>query len=228
MTKPKLPVTYEGVALDRFPWERQPGESDKAYVAFRTYRDQEPPRRLADVCVSLSRSMTLIARWSAKHKWLDRAAHYDTNVERTRAAGTAEARREMNDRHAMLAKAMSAKVAKRIQDLSPDELSPGELGRWMQTISLVERLALGEATERTERTGDAAGEGNTFVQVNASIDAGAPDPARIAEVVQRLQDRGVWPTSTDAESIIEVAALPADPVPLPAEEVDPEPVEGVS
>jgi hypothetical protein len=212
MPRAKVPVRFEGIDLDRFPWERQVGESEKAYIGFKTFREQEPPRRLADVATTLQRSIQLIGRWSAKHRWMERVAHYDTNIERTRAAGTAAARREMNDRHAMLAKAMSAKVAKRIQDLNPDELSPGELGRWMQTISIVERLALGEATERSERMGETPAEGNTFIQVNQAIDASAPDPARIGEILARLQDRGLLPDA--ATSTIEVE--PAEPIPLSA------------
>jgi hypothetical protein len=127
----------------------------------------------------------------------------------------------MNDRHAMLAKAMSAKVAKRIQDLNPDELSPGELGRWMQVISLVERLALGEATERTERTGEA--DTATFVQVNQTIADGAPDPERIAEIITRLQSRGVFPGSETASPTSVIDIEPAAPIPLPpAEDVESE------
>lgn len=183
-----VPASFQGITLDRFPWERQPGESEKAYQAFVAYREQEPPRRIADVSDTLHKSIALINRWSQKHLWLQRVSHFDVNRERSRAAETKEQRREMNERHAKLAKAMSGKVAQRIQALRPEELSPGELGRWMQVISMVERLALGEATERTEST-SLVGQ---MVDVEVHAAGGEEfDRDRIGEILDRLAARGV-------------------------------------
>ena len=45
-------------------WERQPGESAQAYEAFAIYRDMGSNRSLRVVAEQLSKSDTLIKRWS--------------------------------------------------------------------------------------------------------------------------------------------------------------------
>lgn len=66
--------------------DRQPGESARAYEAFTEYCLLGAARSLAGVGQKLGKSATLMGRWSAAHRWVDRAASYDTDlVERERA-----------------------------------------------------------------------------------------------------------------------------------------------
>ena len=44
------------------PWERQKGESEKAYEAFAAYRDMGPERSITKVSQSLNKTRTLIGR----------------------------------------------------------------------------------------------------------------------------------------------------------------------
>lgn len=60
------------------PWDRQPGETSKAYAAFCEYRDQGTGRNYRTVAEVLGKSGTLIAGWSAKHGWVARAAAWDS------------------------------------------------------------------------------------------------------------------------------------------------------
>jgi hypothetical protein len=55
-------------------WSRQEGESGKAYEAFSLYRDLGPERSITKVAYELSKSRTLIGRWSSVHSWVDRVA----------------------------------------------------------------------------------------------------------------------------------------------------------
>jgi hypothetical protein len=55
-------------------WERQPGETSRAYEAFSAYRDLGSARSLAKVGQLLGKSTGLMERWSAAHSWVDRVA----------------------------------------------------------------------------------------------------------------------------------------------------------
>ncbi len=53
-------------------WERQEGESSKAFEAFATYRDLGAQRSLAKVGQILGKSTALMERWSRQHDWVAR------------------------------------------------------------------------------------------------------------------------------------------------------------
>ena len=65
---------------ERKPWERQKGETRKAYEAFVIYRDLGGTRTLQQVAKKLTKSETLIRGWSAKWDWLNRVAAYEESV----------------------------------------------------------------------------------------------------------------------------------------------------
>jgi len=178
------------LAPDRPAWHRQPKERERAWLAFQGFLAMEPPREVTRYAQQIQKPLATLYQWSSRWLWLDRASQYDGWLQRGRDEALVEQRREMNDRHAMLARAMSAKVAARIQALQPAELSPGEVGRWMQVISMVERLALGEATERVARDGSPDTVVNVTQEVQ-EVDALVVGPDYFAEVLERLRGAGV-------------------------------------
>ena len=60
-------------------WERQEGETEKAYSAFKIYL-QMPERSVQKVSDFLGKYPTLIRRWANKYDWKNRAAAYDSSV----------------------------------------------------------------------------------------------------------------------------------------------------
>jgi hypothetical protein len=98
------------------PWERQPGESDRAFEAFRLYRDLGPSRTLdrAGELVSPREGPTgaqggaqdgaqpgrkrgatgCIRGWAAKHHWAERAGAWDAHLDRERRAAAERAEAE--------------------------------------------------------------------------------------------------------------------------------------
>src|SRR5688500_7781565 len=84
------------------PWARTSGESPQAFTAFAAYRDLGPSRSTRKVAQELSKSGALIARWSAAHDWVRRAAAWDADQDRRmREAQQAEAA-EIGRRHARI------------------------------------------------------------------------------------------------------------------------------
>lgn len=89
---------------DRQPWEKQPGETAKAYQAFCVYRDLGAGRSLSIAYerTGKGRSKTgersgkteaprLWERWSSKYQWVERSQAYDRHIEQIRLAAIAQA-----------------------------------------------------------------------------------------------------------------------------------------
>jgi hypothetical protein len=74
-------------------WEKQPGESEKAYEAFSLYRDMGPSRSLAKVGQALGKSTALMERWSSQHDWQDRVESLRVRDEMIRREAVEEALR---------------------------------------------------------------------------------------------------------------------------------------
>jgi len=130
-------------------WERQKNESSKAYAAFCVYRDLGPERSLEKVRQNLDKPRTRkwLGDWSVKHNWVERANAYDDYLERKKREEKEKAILEMAERHAKLAMAFQQRVAQRLQQIDPAELSPSDMAKWLDVATKLERLARGEPTE---------------------------------------------------------------------------------
>lgn len=71
-------------------WERQEGETSRAYEAFSAYRDLGSARSLAKVGQLLGKSTGLMERWSAAHAWVDRVAALEARDEMVRREAVEE------------------------------------------------------------------------------------------------------------------------------------------
>jgi len=130
-------------------WDRQPGESTKAYAAFCIYRDMGVERSIEKVYEKRSKRgpLSRLKNWSVKHNWVERAKAYDDYIEKRKREEKEKAILEMADRQARLAIAFQQRVAQRLQVLDPSELSPSDLARWFEIAAKIERLNRGEPTE---------------------------------------------------------------------------------
>lgn len=92
-------------AEDRPIWERQPGETDKAWSAFVAYRDLPPMERTYEQAARVLRKQrtsgyaVVIREWAAKYGWRQRVFEYDRHQDqerqRTRLEEYARTQREM-------------------------------------------------------------------------------------------------------------------------------------
>ena len=95
---------------DTKPWERQEGESVKAYEAFQCYLNLGETRSQRLVSEQLSKSRQLISRWSANHQWVERVAAYENDLQRQAHAEAVKKARQMADRHISIAMKMQQKA----------------------------------------------------------------------------------------------------------------------
>ncbi|HQK35170.1 MAG TPA: hypothetical protein PK074_10615 [Spirochaetales bacterium] len=135
-------------------WERQPYESSKAYAAFCIYRDLGTERSLDKALAAANKKPTNRrhwARWMDKYNWLERARAYDDYLERKKREEKEKAILEMAERHARLAMAFQQRVAERLREINPSELSPSDMAKWLDVATKLERLSRGEPTEIGKR-----------------------------------------------------------------------------
>lgn len=112
-----------GETDDIRPWDRQPGESAKAYTAFITYRDQGDDRSVLSVARELDKSGTLIGRWSSTHNWVSRVAAWDSMPSRKTEEAYAEMAADIAAQHRALSDKLMARLSRNL-DLLPEGADP--------------------------------------------------------------------------------------------------------
>lgn len=75
-------------------YERLPREGDAAFESYKCYRDLGPERSIRKVARKLGKSETLMARWSSKYGWVERARERDDYVEGIKQSALREHQRE--------------------------------------------------------------------------------------------------------------------------------------
>lgn len=139
----------------------QPGEGGKAFEAFVEYRDLGPVRSVSIVAGRLEKSGSLIGRWCGEWGWVERTAAWDADVDRKARDMIATDRmnrmREMREGHASLGHALTQVAAVGLEQYAGDtgaakarKLSAVELARIADVGMKMERLAMGDTTERIE------------------------------------------------------------------------------
>ena len=150
------------------PWERQPGETSKAYAAFCRYRKLPPEKRSLALVIPARQNGGKVGKkpahsvqeWSRTFDWVARAAAYDDHLDALVRAKLEHQRLEMAERQAAVARAMLDKAKQRIESIDLSSLLPQDVARWVDVATKTERLALGEPTD------------NVREEVHGSIDLG--------------------------------------------------------
>ena len=147
---------------DTKPWERQEGESVKAFEAFTVYLEMGDERSIREVAQRLAKSRTLIGRWSVTYQWVERVAAFDADVQRKAHAKAVKKRRNMVDRNISIALKRQEKALMALEQMDPADIDPKnliamlreatKLEQEMRTAAVDERRA---AIADVEDTGEA-------------------------------------------------------------------------
>ena len=132
------------------PWELMEGETAKPFEAFCIYRDMGTQRSVRKVAEKLSKSDTLIARWSTTYDWVKRATAWDAEQDRIARQAQVDEIVKMRKRHAKLACDMLAKAAAALEVLPPGEVKAGDVSRMVDVASKLERLSRGDVGDVIE------------------------------------------------------------------------------
>lgn len=123
------------------PWERQDGESAQAFEAFTTYLEMGAERSLRAVGQKLGKSSTLIERWSATKRWVERATAYDADLQRKAYTAAVNRARKMADRHIRTALYMQEKALLDLDQLEPAEIRPKDMIAMIREALKLERVS---------------------------------------------------------------------------------------
>lgn len=139
------------------PWERQDGETARAYEAFSEYRDMGAERSLAKVGQKLGKSKAQMEKWSKKYSWVSRAEQWDLEEDRLIRVALTKDIGAMRKRHTKVAEAMILKAAKALQRIPDDEIKAQDVSRMIDVATKLERISRGDVGDVIEeRQGEAA------------------------------------------------------------------------
>lgn len=144
------------------PWERQEGESEEAWLAFRAYRDMPPDER--QVKRAAVARMHRLSQWYRDHNWSDRCKSYDAKfdairVEEREAMYRRASRQVAIDHMVLLADArelITREMSKLVSASRDTEvhglIKPEALIKLCETTVKLDRLVRGETTENVGKT----------------------------------------------------------------------------
>lgn len=141
------------------PWERQPKESAKAYEAFDLYLKMGAERSCQKVARQLSKSDTIIKRWSSTWSWQQRVREYDAELARAKFAEAKKGVKEMQERQIHLALLLQKKAFDALKALDISALTPKEIVCFISEGAKLETMS---RTASAQQTGeDGSGQGST-------------------------------------------------------------------
>ena len=144
---------------ERHPWDQRKGESGRAHVYFRRYRDLGPLRSL-DVLVDSEHAVHLatLRKWMRVHDWRDRALAWDEELHRTEDRARLEALRGMHDRHQRAGRLAQQKALEALLGVAPADIPPYAAARLLELGARLERDTLVVSVEELQGRTPAAPE----------------------------------------------------------------------
>lgn len=134
---------------DAKPWERQDGESAKAYQAFCKYLDMGEKRSIRAVAQQLGKSATLMARWSSTWHWPDRVAEYEADLRRKAYKKAQNDAEKMAKRHINIALKMQEKALAALNATKPEYIQVRDMITLLREATKLERDSRVDVETRT-------------------------------------------------------------------------------
>lgn len=134
---------------DEKSWERQPRESIQAFEAFDLYCQMGADRSIRRVAKELSKSETLIKRWSSTWSWQKRSRDYDNELKRQEFDEQRKNIKTMQKRQIQTAMLLQKKAIDALDKLQFDDLKPSDILRFISEGAKLERETRQESTNTT-------------------------------------------------------------------------------
>ena len=126
-------------------WDRQQGESSKAYAAFCAYRDLGITRsvmKVVEKCDGKFGKRSILTRWSIQHDWVRRCQEYDDFLEKQQRKELQAQAIEMTKRHLEQSRLLQKKAINALSQIDPSSLSNQELLKFIEVGMKLERSVL--------------------------------------------------------------------------------------
>lgn len=139
------------------PWERQNGETVKAFEAFCVYRDLGKTRSQEKTAEKLSKSRQQMCKWSMKYNWVERVSAWEEEQDRLIRVELTKDIGAMRKKHADIANALLIKAASALRKIPENEIKASDISKMIETATKLERISKGDVGEVIEeRTGGEA------------------------------------------------------------------------
>ncbi len=177
------------------PWERQEGESSRAFEAFVVYRDLPAKNRAYNLVVdalytNAPWAVRTIQRWATAHGWEARVTAWENQLDRAKRDAQVDTVKLMTKRHLEQAMAMQAKGLAALNGISESQMTPADARLLITEGIKAERLARGQSTEKIER-------GESIEQPQPDLsDLSDEELTRMAELADRVT-KGSGETASD-------------------------------
>ncbi len=151
------------LAVDREPWDRQLGESNRQYSRFRVFMELGRTRTLKQAVEMLHGvgdngvSYRTLMQYAYEYRWTERAESHDRAQDTLEAARLLTLRNEMYSRHRRMASGLMGKAVAALQALQPANMTPRDIVSFLKYGADMEVRALGEPTHITTVQGPGGG-----------------------------------------------------------------------
>lgn len=135
-------------------WERQPGETPKAFEAFELYCKLGEERSIRKVAQKLLKSQQLMSRWSSQWSWVSRARDYDNEMKRRELQAQKKAYQDMQKRQIGMAVQLQKKAFEALQKLPVDKMTAKDIKEFMKLGAALERANMDMAIAEQSRSVD--------------------------------------------------------------------------
>lgn len=198
------------------PWHRQPGETDKAFLAFVTYRDLGAERSIPAAMKTYGEpagNLRYWEGWSSRYDWVQRAAAYDAHLDEVRLNAIEDRVARATEKHVRAAQSLIDKGLERLRSLDLEDMDPGDVRMYVADGIKLQRLAMGLSTENCKQE----------VNSTVCIDAGGtarriledPVAAQLAcDLIERVgpgPDDPSWVRDPRVERPLESGEAPGSP-----------------
>ena len=198
------------------PWERQPGETARAFAAFVSFRSQ--PSETRAVKAARGAAEKQLYTWSSEWRWAERVAAWDRELDRQLQAEELAAQRSMQRRHARAGRRLQAwglealEAAKGRRSPKPPT---SQIHRVVAEGVRLERLAYDKPTEIIG--GDTDAELEALLRdptLRSQLDLAASRLAGMESDASRDGGGAIDHADADGDSEAGVAALPSPEPPV--------------
>jgi hypothetical protein len=122
-------------------WERQQGESGKAFEAFAIYRDSGSSRTFQLVADRLQKSSALVRRWAKNYDWEERARAYDNYLDKQQREKAEREIKDMTTRHIKTAMGLQQKAITALKEITSEDMTTKNILDFIKTGCDMERAA---------------------------------------------------------------------------------------
>lgn len=184
------------------PWDQQPRESSRQYERFLRFRDLGRMRSLTTcnkMLTEIGDELTYgtIRGQSHRYRWASRAQAWDHHQDELDRERTTQARRAMIERHQKIAGALHKKALESLRSLTPADLDPADIVRFLKLATDLEVRAIGDPNQTIAVTGPAGG---PIVTEDITGLTGEQRHVRLKEIATELARRaGLTTTEADDE-----------------------------